>query len=186
MRRSTTSARSSATSSSAFTTSARTRRGRRLQRPIDASRSATSARPNGDLFGARRRFSSRRSAVRRSASAASSAARRPALDALLPAVGPLQPQDADRIDELGHGAGGDRRAEHVVGVDRPAQGPERLGGNPCLARRPHLDAAPGSSLAFVDLVDHHDGELDGTAQMAVLDRCRTDMTPTYSRTERRS
>ena len=46
-------------------------------------------------------------------------------DALGPAVGALEPQDPDRIDELGNGAGGDARPERLVGLQDAAERAER-------------------------------------------------------------
>ena len=53
-------------------------------------------------------------------------------DLILPAGRPLQPQDPDRIDELGHRTDGDPLAERVVGLDdttEPAQRPRRNPGD---------------------------------------------------------
>jgi hypothetical protein len=95
-------------------------------------------------------------------------------DVRLPSLGPLQPQDADRVDELGQRPGSDRRAKRLVGVDRPAERSQRPGGNPGLAgHRTHLARHRDPDLPSGDLIAHHDGVLDGTAQVAVLDRCRT-------------
>ena len=101
------------------------------------------------------------------------------LDLRLPPVGPLQPQDADGVDQLGERAGRDRRAERLVAVDGTSKSSERTRGNPRLARH-------GSDLArdrdrrppFGDLVTHQDRVLDGTAQVAVLDRSRIGHEPT--------
>jgi hypothetical protein len=95
------------------------------------------------------------------------------IDTIGPPLRALQPQDPDRIDELGQRTRCDRVAERLVGVDRPAQTSERSGGDPRLGGdATELARHRNRGLAFGDLVGHHDGVLDGTAQVAVLDRGR--------------
>ena len=91
---------------------------------------------------------------RRHASASSSASMSSCVDALGPAVGTLEPQDPDRIDELGNGAGADARPERVVGLEDAAERTEgrrrqtgqlhvRLERGRVLERRPQLLALLG-------------------------------------------
>ena len=103
------------------------------------------------------------------------------LDLRLPPVGPLQPQDADRVDQLGQRPGRDRRAERLVVVDGTSKPSERTRGNPRLARHgSHLARDRDRRLSSGDLVAHQDRVLDGTAQVAMLDRCRIGHVPRYS------
>ncbi len=91
----------------------------------------------------------------------------------LPARRSLQPQDADRVDQLGQRTCSDRRAEHVVGLDRSAETAEGAGGNSGLAgSRTDLSGNGDRGPALGDLVAHRHGVLDRTAQLAVLDRGR--------------
>ncbi len=90
--------------------------------------------------------------------------------ALGPTVGTLEPQDPDRIDELGHGAGADARPERRRRRGRGGAGRApstadgtlqvRLERGRVLERRPQLLALGGD----------RDGELERTAQVTVLQR----------------
>ena len=105
---------------------------------------------------------------------------------LLPSLGALQPQDADRVDQFGQRARGDRLAEPVVGVDRATQPAERCGRDAGLARhRPELARHGDRRPALRQFVAHLDGELDRAAQIAVLDRRRLGHAITIATVRRR-
>ncbi len=139
------------------------------RRELRPARRGCGSRPARPPPAAARPAAGRTSSVDRAA--ASSAAATSVGDALLPAVLAAQPLDADRVDQLGQGAGGDAPAEVRRRPRSPAATAQRRRRDPRLPeerlQRRRVGDRRAPPLALVG--DRH-GELDGRAQVAVLER----------------
>ena len=96
-----------------------------------------------------------------------------AVDRRLPPVGPLEPQPADLVDELGERTGGETAPEGFVAFDRSSDRPQRPVGNPIrrrggpeerLQRVGDLDRRA----ALLTLGRHEDGERERRPEPSML------------------